>query len=179
MFYGLFCFFLFFTGLCLYFLWGGHLINLLLSDIPAWCWRFHFIQESWVQRGEEGQTGRSRWEQGKESLSPRLVAETRLCVEPAGVSRRSPWGALEVESWRWSLIPEPQARLSVDCELSLVPHRETHSRAFVWFTCVLEVRGGQPDTLTGGWKGGLRTLPRKTWCVGGLCLGPWEGAGGG
>lgn len=75
-----FVFFCFFTGLCLYFE-GGYLINLLLSDIPAWCWRFLFILESWVQRGEEGQTGRP-WEGGEgeeASLSPRLVAVLEAC----------------------------------------------------------------------------------------------------
>lgn len=118
-------------------------------------------------------------EQSKESLSPRLVAETGLCLEPAGVSRSSPWGASGSGVLRWSLIPEPQVQLTLDRELSLVSHREIHSGAFIRFTCGQEVRGRQPETLVGGWKGGFRTLPRKMWCVGGSCLGPWEGAGGG
>ena len=94
MFYGLFCFFLL---VCVYIL-GGYLINLLLSDTRAWCWRFLLILESWGQRGEEGQTGRPGGRGRTERHCLPVGAETGLCLEPAAVPRCSPW---QGSSWRW------------------------------------------------------------------------------
>lgn len=68
---------------------GGYLINLLLSDTLAWCWRFLFVLE------EEGQTG-SPVGAAQRALSPRPVAQDwRPCRGPKAkpLSTSWKWGA--------------------------------------------------------------------------------------
>lgn len=137
---------------------GGYLINLLLSDTPPWCWRFLFI---WGV-GPRG-LRRDRWNlgQGRSPLSPQRVAETGLCLEPAGVSRPSPQGAPGSDGgemglvWKKHQLRAP-VRLSHDLETTPSPTGDAPSRAFLWLTCALCVRGRKAEIQGRGRKGGLQ-----------------------
>lgn len=83
------------------FIFGGILNKFIAVRYPSLVLEISFYSGDWA-RGLR----RDRWNlgQGRSPLSPRLVAGTGLCLEPAGVSRHSPKGLLEVTVGKWAMF---------------------------------------------------------------------------